>query len=689
MKKENAKLICRISLFLLLILSFGFNLSKYTAEYVNDNFDSWSNGIMVADLNYRQNYTVRSSFLKVITPGAIVNGGTLIKSGDDVLQTYLNNEKYLESDYGDYQSNICWHKYLYRLIDKYLSVSNRNTIQIIHVFNVITFVVLLFYILLWFEKRSNLFTLTMITIVLALFSPNLAMYPKNLYWIAWSLFLPMAASIYIVNRNEKKGDIANKTMFLVALATCFIKQLFYFEFISTVIISLIVPYLFFFVYNEYKYKRIIKKLTFPFWGGVTSFLIISFIKLSLFVRDGTSFGEAVSCYVNPMVYRLIGVHGSQNALLNESGNISLARVLKIMLQKPAISIRNTLFLSQFALIVILLILTLLLLSEKNKNLAVNSVNEVWNQEIKNKKAWVLSLWFGLLGPFSWFIAAKPHTYVHNEHCSITWYISFTILLIMYFLYTISGSINSIVKYIYNLRKRKLFKRISLSIAAAIVLMMVVKQGYNYLAMKKEMSRVIENGRNLYQKEQSIYIYDNALYYIARKGKDTKERYFLHIYYDDNSEQFENLDFDFKTQEIYKIPFVRNKIAKVQIDNYKLISWLSTGQFNAETELKTWQSDVVINDKPETIKKVKVSLICDENWNYGLRNDKATILVEGEKREYLGLVGKSIVLNNGDEYEIDKVEFPGNNYTHIILKRPITNSEQFFNNAVSELELDIK
>lgn len=680
------KKILIVLLFLLLFSSLWFNYPQYLSEYSNSNFDSWSNGIMVSDLSYRQNYKIDNSFLKAISPGMVVNNGTIINSGDDIVKAYQNNDKYQKNDYGTYQSNLCWHKYLYRFIDKFIPVSNYSMIQILYLLNSFFLALVLFYILLWIEKRTNTLTLVLTTIILSFFSPNLSMFAKNLYWISWSLFLPMAGAIFITNQAEKHkvDQISNKKVFLATFITCFIKQIFYFEFISTVMISMLVPYLYYWVMYQNSLKNIIKKSIVPFISGMTSFLVVSLLKLLMFVKDGSSFYTALKEYVGPIVYRLLGINNSQNELINESASVSNLKVFGIMLQKPAISLQYVVYVSQFLLIIIFIIMSIVLLQKiKKAKLSIfgemNSMDE--SLEVERDKAWLAILWFSILAPVSWFVLAKPHTYIHNEHCSITWYIPWTILIIAFICYKSSRAIESVLCSIYVYLKNNKIRSVIIITTVMCLSLIFVKYSFNCVRNEKEISKVLADGREIYQEDnRKIYYYDKSLYYMNLDKKNESENYFIHLYYYDNDFEFENYDFVFKNNKLVAFPWYKYNVAKVELSSNRLINRIYTGQYDPYTGVRSWEGNAFISEQYVEVSSISVSMLSDQNWNYGLSNDRTTILLDDIREEYAQIEGKKILLDDGEEYSIKEIDMTEENYTHVILNQSIPEDAIFGENS---------
>jgi hypothetical protein len=426
--KQKDKVFIGISVVLLFITTF-FNvaLKATDLDWVKD-FDLFSNGIMIADMNYRENYKVDSYFQEVVFPGLVLKDGRQIESGQDVYDTYVNNSKYDKEDYKIYNSSLTIHRYVYGFFDKISPFSKSTTINIFYMINALLLSIVLTIFINWLKKHTNLIIGYITLGLLACFSPSISMYGINLYWISWSLFLPMIASIFIV--ESKYFDTKNKRYFLpmiIAFLTCMLKQLFYFEFISTTMIAMMIPYIFMCLYKEYDIKSMIKVYIYPTIGAIASFIAVSGIKFELLIKEYSSIDTAKAIFFDSIFRRLTGETDNANRLVSMSAKASYIEVIKIMGSYPAYYLKKVFSLSNFGVIGIILCVSIYIIYLIKKNRIKND-----NKLI----TLIVSTLISLLAPISWFILAKPHTYIHRIHCTITWFIPFVPLATVAVLYFI-------------------------------------------------------------------------------------------------------------------------------------------------------------------------------------------------------------------------------------------------------------
>ena len=433
-KLLNKKVLFNSTVFVICSICLYFNFTTFTTDYGDTNFDLWSENIMVADLNYHDNYSNKKVFLNVITPGSkVLNESHIIENPEEITMKYISGSKFNEEDYKEYTSNICGHRYIYYLIDSILT-SKENTLVIMHAFNCIMLALVCVVIMEWISYYFDKVTAVTTIFVIVFFGPNFVMFGRNLYWSAWSLFLPLVGSILITMQATKKDRICISKAVIVVFLTCLVKQIFYFEFLSTVMISAIIPFVLFFIMDEKETsKKKVSMLFFVSLSAILSFLFTSGIKIIMLYFQCGNTKQAITAYFYPIIYRLIGDVKSNQMEYAESALVPFSDVLEIMMNKPALSINNILFISQGMTIIIYFILLIISIRRNGKKMNV-------------RYAWTIVTGIGLIAPLSWFILAKPHTYWHNSHCSITWYIPYSFMFLAIITHNLYEAILKSINY---------------------------------------------------------------------------------------------------------------------------------------------------------------------------------------------------------------------------------------------------
>ncbi|HHX70416.1 MAG TPA: hypothetical protein GX708_20475 [Gallicola sp.] len=424
MLKQKKDFFC-IPVAIILTLLLYFNISLVTSDDGQETFDTYSEGIIISNLLFDNSYANETSFLRMMNPDMIFSDGhTGMYS--DIVNDYISNTPPLKDEFGIYHSNLVFHRYIYSAIDAIFG-HTKLSLKLMHFFNAFLFGLVLMYMIIWIKKITDSITGYILLVIISLFTPYLSMYATNLYWSAWSLFLPIVGSIFVLNIKEHR---TKRSMFFIsfiaAFITCTIKEVFYFEFVSTVMIAMMIPYIFYTVDKKWELKSTIKLCIFPIIGAILSFVVVSLIKLILLAKDFGSFKEATNMYLGPIVTRLLGDPTNNNPLISNSATESLLKVIQNMLAIPAFSVRFIGSLSHLKLIFVFIFLVVLVKLLESKS------SIIFNRSIRNLAIIVCLSFFA---PLSWFVLAKPHVAVHTIICSIVLYLPFTLLLIAFIVFT--------------------------------------------------------------------------------------------------------------------------------------------------------------------------------------------------------------------------------------------------------------
>ncbi len=659
---------------LILVPSFYFNITSYTTNSGINEIDSFSEGLMISDMMYNNNYINESMFLKVIHPlVGLIHGET--GAPDEILSRYVNNKSYDQVEYATYESNITAHRLIYNFIDNLFPNNKSNVVGTIKLINAFFLALMITIILVWIRRSLSEEVTYILLLILAFCSDYFVPYGTNLYWIASSMFLPMAVSIIIIHRKDIASKKNKIIMFSLTFASCLIKQLFYFEFVSVVMISMMIPYFLYILENKLKFIESIKLLLYPILGALASFLIACIIKFLMLCKS-YNWGRAIDIFFDPIIYRLFGDINSKNLSISTSTNYPISILMNDMLSFKVISIKGLFTINEALLIIVSIILIMIsYLTFKNNKDFVDSM----------EFPFIIITAISLLAPISWFVLAKPHTVVHEPLCVILWFLPFNILLIAIDIYILVKLFKKFIcKLPINIRQ---LKNKSFIIIICTILCLITMYFNKDIASYKyiNMNIVNEEGIDLYSSNEiKIIFYSGSLYYVTQKTMTSQ--FYLHIIptnpsdLDKNSQLagFANYDFDFnkyKVIEPYKIN--GNEIVKIELPSYPIDNIL-TGQYSLNNEeLKVlWEERIDLSQLTNLPSDYTFSPynLSDSNWNRGISNDGTIILLSGADSRLISLKGKNIYTSGGIMSKVINVEYVSGGWTHLILKDPILLSD---------------
>lgn len=407
-----------LACFLILFIGFCLNLPIYTSEDGVNDFDWYSESLLVSDLMYHQNYAGTSAFLYGIAPEALCPDDWT-KAQGVMTAHFINEEPLGQEQFGNYTSNLVVQHFFYRLVDALLPVSNTNLLRILHGLNCALLAALCTVILWWLGKLTSVNIAVALSALLAVCAPMLTMYGENLYWCAWTFFLPMVVTIWLLfgrtgfaekTKGKQWGILAG-----TAFAGCALKQLFCFEFVSVTMIAMTIPLFYWMIEQQKPIREQIRLVSAQIAGAVGSFVCILVLKCVLLASE-IGLENGLESTWQRIVVRLWG-QSDGDAVLAESTQASYGQVILMMLDKPIFSLK---YIGRITA------LGLILLTVAAIAVYITSHRQTFMKDRK-MKALVVATGISLLAPLSWFVLAKPHTYIHNQHCSVLWFCPFVLM----------------------------------------------------------------------------------------------------------------------------------------------------------------------------------------------------------------------------------------------------------------------
>lgn len=189
-------------------------------------------------------------------------------------------------------------------------------------------------------------------------------------------------------------------------------------------VAMTVPTVYWAWSHTQKLSCLIKVLAAQVVGAVASFAVAFGCKAGMLAAEyGAERGLEILFY--NLNYRVLGVGETTSAVIQASYDASAITVLAKMLVKDVVDLKGVVQLSAAGLV----------------GLTVFAVGVVCLRDrsaARNDTAWCslgAATFVALLAPLSWFVLAKPHTYIHSQHSSILWYCPFVLLALPFLMQT--------------------------------------------------------------------------------------------------------------------------------------------------------------------------------------------------------------------------------------------------------------
>ena len=266
--------------------------------------------------------------------------------------------------------------------------------------------------------------------VVCFLSPWISNFARNLYWVPFTWFLPaVICNFLFLIRDTLKNKLIVYSLFTVAIT---IKSLCGYEYLSSVILFAIAPFIFLLITTNKKtkyFKVVFLLCVFSALGFVVVVLIHTFQR-SDNLADGL-----VYLVKNDIERRCYGV-GDQfndNPAIKRSLEASVFEVLKIYLTDWNSKILYIVSVVGKKFWLLCFISVLLIFTEYN----------FFSK--KNAKFYCALCFVFVLSPLSWIVLAKAHSFIHVHMNFVLWYFGFVQSLYFAILGFITSRLSEIFK----------------------------------------------------------------------------------------------------------------------------------------------------------------------------------------------------------------------------------------------------
>jgi len=319
-----------------------------------------------------------------------------------------------------YKSNPGLQGVLYGIVDKLLDIPGRQKIQVFRgitaTASALTFGLIFAFITTEFGLLAGVFTLLFSAVSIWLVLPA-----GTIFWNLWAFFLPLIACTYLLADSARTGKYRAVKIYIILFAAILIRILLSgFDLMTTELVMSTVPIVFYAINEGWGWKKFIErfiKISIALSAATVAGLLI--MSMQIASADGNS--TNVFAYIE----NRFGSHFAGNSEYYLSGNIEATKigifeVTGKYLVMPAINLRlpgpdgQILY---WHLIVLFTAFTGLyfLLHKKQEGYPRKAI------------ALIISTWFSILAPLSWYILFRPHSIIHTHVNTMGWQMPFTLL----------------------------------------------------------------------------------------------------------------------------------------------------------------------------------------------------------------------------------------------------------------------
>ncbi len=373
-------------------------------------FDVFSNDIMIS--NILSDDVLQQNSEESILLQQIIDPAHMIKD------VYVSGADAGTFDFVNYTSQVGLHGVIQSFFSKVSPFSRANTLRLLYLTNSFLLSVVLLTIFQQLDRFLNTnywFLLSLLTA--ALFS-DVMKYGNNLYWNGWAIFLPFAVSLLFVNSRFIKGKFLYPFAFLSTFAPLFLKLLFSYEFVSTIMISQIIPFIFYLIANKVEVTRALKILAIASLGAIAAFAMTIAVHL---LQNMLAYGNLSAFFLSmgdTLMMRLSGDPNPDTKFIADAASIGpIGITIKYLtIEMFAFFSASILFVHVLVVFVLTFIYNLFVTSLKSDH---------------KLAAFGITTGISFLAPLSWYVLATPHSYIHVDQCVTLWYLPVVFMVIIY------------------------------------------------------------------------------------------------------------------------------------------------------------------------------------------------------------------------------------------------------------------
>ncbi len=288
------------------------------------------------------------------------------------------------------------------LIQRITGADLNHSIAYTRAFHSLALALLLAGFLFWVWREFS-FSHAAASFVFLVYSPWLTVSARNLYWATWLMFLPFILFLLILHFGEKTGKYAHILSFFTALFTIFLKCACGYEFVSSILIAMVLPFIYYAFKNKWGMKKFIRRAFWAGLGGVCGFFTALCLNLYQCFRMLNDFSYSLRLMAENISKRTGFFSIEQtDKIIRESLDANALLILNTYLtQKEPVLFNFTM--SDILILFLIALIGALAFDVKRASKALYIISAV-----------------SLCAPLSWFVLAKGHSYIHTHINYILW-----------------------------------------------------------------------------------------------------------------------------------------------------------------------------------------------------------------------------------------------------------------------------
>ncbi|OQK16038.1 hypothetical protein AU255_13060 [Methyloprofundus sedimenti] len=419
----------------ILFISFQFNFLKSVPAGHFSSFQYDSESLVIGRL-------VESKI-----NGVFSNNGQLgyasvdnLKYGDPDFfgggkKAFLNSN--IPFSYNKYNSQFGFQGVLFSVSDKILSIFDipvEYHLKIFHAATSLFLVIILSSILYVFSIEFGLLPVAIALAGIAC-SDWLILFARNLYWVAGFWFFPMLIVLWVHYKEKINNTFSWDLTVIMVFTAVFLKSLSGYEYISTILLSMIVPIVYYALIMKWSWMRYIQRTLIIGVAGLCGFIsafCIHLWQLFLGTKDITKAFE--------LIYQRVTIRTFTDPSSLDTNSIDLASAKSDVITVLLTYLKGSSLYGHFSF---LFLISVIAVASLIGIICLIKCDSLQFDKLKFK-ALLITTWVSILAPISWYVLAKGHSFVHVHMNYVLWYIPYIIYGFILVGYVVNITINKLI-----------------------------------------------------------------------------------------------------------------------------------------------------------------------------------------------------------------------------------------------------
>jgi len=282
--------------------------------------------------------------------------------------------------------------------------------------------------ILWVQRRWGWATAIFVFITIC-FSQWVTAFGRNLFWVLGAFYLPFIAALWYLQKYEPRVQHPLRLTFWLMFAAMLLKCLLTgFEYITTVLVMAITPWIFYAIMEQWALKKFLQRAATASVGVLTATVTaLALLAVQLSFVMG-SLGDGLQWIIFSFGKRTHGQSENYDVMFQQSLDSSLWDVLQTYWNGYAFNITHWFDFPLWKMlarvsfgycVVVFAMISFIVWTSKT----IRQFPVFRRQQI----ALMAMLWVSLLAPLSWFVIFKGHSYIHTHINHIVWHQPFMLI----------------------------------------------------------------------------------------------------------------------------------------------------------------------------------------------------------------------------------------------------------------------